>query len=552
MNQASTSTGSLRTEAFAALLVAAALLAFSPTLRADFVAWDDPQLILENPLIRNFSPRIFASFDPELYIPATLLTFQIEHAIAGFSATVFHTTNLLLHALNVILIFWLLTLLLKNRTAAFIGALLFAVHPLNAEAVSWVSARKELLMAAFSLGSLIAYVRSEGRSSRSLLVSLLLFALALLSKVTAITLPVLLLVIDWYEGRRISMRSILEKWPYFGLSAIFGIVALFGKSHTVSVLSIFDILLLAIRSTVFYLSKFFAPFNLSAIYPAPTDLTLTSGAQLLAIGILIVFLGITVALRHRIRGMSAGMLLFLIALIPSFLAYEKANEITLAADRYAYLPLVGLVLAIGALVKEIAPSGMARRAAILAALVLSSILGVLSWQQSQLWRSTETLFTNVLRVHPESAIAMNNIGFLRLTEGNIEEALPLFEEAVMRNPEYVDAYVNLGATYGRASRYDDAEDALKKALAIDPTEAQAHYNLAGVHQERANNEGAIQEYEKTIELRPSHAPAHYQLALLYLKFGREAEARATYEELLEIDPTYRGKAESLDRLLNNP
>ncbi|MEK7591091.1 MAG: tetratricopeptide repeat protein, partial [Patescibacteria group bacterium] len=474
---------------FTGLLALACLVIFFPVLSHNFVRWDDFALIVENPLVRSFSSKIFWTFDPELNIPLTLLTFQVETAIAGTEPFLFHLVNLLLHIANAILAFAFLKRLFKDDLIAFGGALLFALHPIQTEAVSWVSARKELLMTFFFLGSLLLVMHDErtrgntgkrGSSIASLssIASISFFLLALLSKVTAITLPVVLLLIDWHEGKNLR-QTIIRLWPYWILSVLFGAIAIIGRSDPLTLLTPFQTILLAFRSFTFYVQQFFLPLHFSAIYEASSPLALTNPGIALSIIIVIFLCAAVWLLRRRWLEGVLGFLFFAVTIAPSFLAYAKAGDVTLAADRYAYLPVVGLVILVAGILSVILKNKSRWEPAILIAAAL--LLSIKTFDQTHVWQSTGTLFASVLQIYPTSHVALNNLGFVALNEGRVDEAIALSEAALKEKPEYPDALVNLGAAYGRKGRLDDAERVLRRAIGLRPLHIQALYNLAGVH-----------------------------------------------------------------------
>jgi hypothetical protein len=227
-----------RTDRFlvlALLLVVAA--AYGRTVVFDFVNWDDGTLVYANPIVMELTgwsalKAAFTSYDPELYIPLTFLTYQIEHALVVLHPALYHLTNVCLHIGNTLLVYWLLLLLSRGRRdIAFLTALLFALHPINAEAVSWVSARKDLLSGFFALASSIAYLRSRTRFPWP---SVLLFLCALLSKVSVVLLPPVFLLFDWLLNDHVTRRDIVRKWPFALLSSLFIAVALLGKTSNLS------------------------------------------------------------------------------------------------------------------------------------------------------------------------------------------------------------------------------------------------------------------------------------------------------------------------------
>lgn len=528
------------------LIVAASFAVYGASLVNGFVDWDDPLLVLENPLIRNFSPRIFMSFDPELYIPVTLLSFQIEYALFGFFAFAFHLDSLLLHIINALLVLQTLLLLSKDRRLAVTGALLFAVHPLNVEAVAWVSARKELLATAFTLLSVIAYLRGSGGDRRWTALSIVAFALALLSKPVAILLPVLLIALDWTRGA-VTRESVFAKWPYALLSLIAGLIAYAGKLDALSLLSPGEAVLLALRSAAFTLEKLFLPLHLSPIYAPPEALSILNPSIAISLIVVIALAAAAWQARRRMPRVTLGITWFFLFLLPGLLAYQKSDEVMLVSDRYAYLPSAGWALAVTAMIASV-PHTRIRNFLFAGAAATACWFGVLTHAQSFIWRDTDTLFTHVLKVNPVSSIAFNNLGFSALSRGNVDEAIRLSSEAVRLKPTNADAHVNLGAAYGRKGDYDRAEQSLRRALEIVPRHAQAYFNLGGVEQLRGRYDAAALLYREAVAINPAHADAWFQLARAYVRLGRNADALNAYQSALNLNPQLRGVAKELDAL----
>lgn len=527
------------------LLVAAVLLALWPVLLADFVRWDDPQLITENPLVSNFSFRIWRSFDPELYIPLVFLSFQLQHLVSGFSPFAFHAGNLALHIGVVLLLYEVLLRLSKDQIASVIGALLFAVHPLVVEPVAWVSARKELLMALFVLLSVMLFFREEKQGGRW--GSVAAFLGALLSKVTALVLPVLMAILFLIGDGKVHRESSKRLMPFFALSLLFGAVALIGKQHSVSLLEPFSIILLSARSFLFYAGKLIWPAHLSAIYPAPDTLSLADPLTIFAALFVIAFLMITIIFIRRGSLIGWALAWIILFLTPSFLSYEKGNVVMLAADRYMYLPLAGVALLVTLGLRPLLVR-MPRPVVAVCTVILLA-LGLQSHLRTRVWANTETLFMNVLMSYPEEPIALNNIGFIRMQAGDLDGASTLFQGAIIGNPNYADAFANIGAVQGKLGNLSQAEEALLEAIKIDPSHLQASHSLAGISFVRGDMASAEKQYLATLTINPEFAPSLFQLAITQLRQGKRDDARATYQKLLSIRPDYAGRDEALDALL---
>ncbi len=527
------------------VLTALALVTFatwSVTLRGEFVDWDDTHLILRNPRISHFSPKIFTTFDPELYEPLVLFSYQVEHALFGFDPFFFHLDALLLHILNVLLVFFLLRFFFRAPSVSFFGALLFAVHPLHAEAIAWATARKELLFTSFFLLSLLAYLRSKKG------LSLFFFLGSLLSKVTGVGLPFLLLLYELRERKNSLQNALKVLVPFFALSMIFLVVGAIGQRQSVFGLSLLNFLLLAGARVVFALEKFFLPFHLAPLYPAP-PITLLSARYLLPI-ILIpaVFVLIFRFFRRNHTALFGGTL-FLLTLGPSLLSYVQADTVMLGADRYMYLPSVGVILFLGSVILPLLEEKNLRR--VLAIIVTGIILVfcVLARAQARIWATSETLFQHLIREEPELHIAWNNLGFVYLSRKEHEKALPYFLKALELEPNYPDALLNVAAVYVKRGDLDEAERSIRESIRLAPNRPLGHFNLGGIHFLREEWDEAIQKYKIVLQIDPFMTRAAIQLARSYLGKGDRASATAAYRRALEMDPTVRGTMEELDALI---
>ena len=573
-----------------------ALLVYGTSLRNGFVALDDDILVTENLAIRMISPAslafIFTHFDPELYIPLTFLSYQVDYLVGGLRPFVFHLTNLLLHTANAGLVFALMRHLLCSphqpapaadpantanpahacgmrywrdlrRWIPFAVAALFLVHPLNTEAVAWVSARKDVLSAFFFLLSLVMYIEYVDRMENTeckmknegmfYIFSIGAFALALMAKVSIVTLPAVLLLLDWYMGRRIDKRSIGNKIPYFLLAFLFGIIALFGKKDVLSETTFQDGLLIAAKGTAFYLSKFLLPTGLSVLYPYTEEITVGAFLIPLLVSFSLLTLLLTAFLR-KWRTVAFSLSVFLLALFPSFVNFTKASDIYFASDRYMYLPMVGLLALVGwgftklhacttqtrassALAPKSRPSTSLRTstcAYVILPLVIL-VFSFLSFRQSLLWRDTETLFAHVLSLFPDSHLAHNKFGGSLLDRGETAAAVRHFEESLRWKPN-PRAYFNLGIVAIGNGDLETAHIANERALALDPDYAPAYENLGFLQWEEGDRAGAKASFEQAAALDPFSLQARLNLAAIETQSGSTERAAALLREVLALDP----------------
>ena len=400
-------------------------VAYGASLSNIFVVWDDNYTIVFNPIVRSLSPwgiwRAFTSFDPELYVPLTVISYQFNYALAGNYPPAFHLVSLLLHIGNAILVAFLAEKLLERKWIAVICGIVFLIHPLNVEAVAWASARKDVLSTLFFLLSILFYLRSCSNEKletknytqhRALSLGLLFFLLGLLSKAMVLTLPVVLLLIDWVRRRPLNRQLFTEKLPYFALSIVFGIIALFGKQDVTETMTLAQKILMAGKSTVFALEKFFVPAKLSVLYPHPGTID-ASPDFLIPMSIVAILLCIAIAHIRQTRWTFFGIAFFLVTIFPTFFNFTKGGEIYVFSDRYAYVPMIGLLLLIGRAavsVVEFPGRKQTKRAAQQAVFAGAGVLGMFflfaTMTQAKTWKNTESLFLHTLKHYPD-AIAAN-------------------------------------------------------------------------------------------------------------------------------------------------
>ncbi len=567
-----------------ALFCVATLSIYGPSLSNDFVRWDDDMLIYENPAIRAINPAtlawIFTHFDPELYIPLTFMSYQIDYLIGGANPAIYHFTNLVLHTFNALLAAWFLFLLTRKRWVALLIGALFAVHPLHAEAVMWASARKDVLSTFFFLLSIIGYVtyQSNGRR-RPYVLSIAAFLLALMAKVTVVVLPLIFLLIDFRNRRRWGRAMLIEKIPYLGLALLFGVVAIVGKTTVLARATPSETVLMAGKSTVFYLEKILVPTKLSVLYPYVGDIV-PSNPDFFVPWLIVLLLGISAlwSLR-RTQEIFFGLLLFFLATAPTFVNFAKGTlDVYFASDRYAYAGSIGILFLLALLLERIARlewGPMRQRHATIAIAGTSVALCVsfasLAYAQSLTWKDTEALFSNVLRYYSDSHVAHNNIANVYRKKGDLEQAIEHYHRAIEIR-SYARTISNLASAYRQLGRLEDArtlyEQALQidqgtkqvhlgygvllaqegrieqalasydKAIALDPLFAEAYLNRGALYASTGNYEQAMKEYRQAIAINPFPPQAHFNLGVALSKIGRMHEAMEAYEEAVAVAPTF--------------
>lgn len=599
------------------ILFTLAFLIFGRSIDYPFVRFDDGLLIYDNPAIRGISltniKTAFSTYDPELYIPLTLLSYQIDFLIGGIKPAIYHLQNILWHAANGVLLTWLIYLLLGLRDQSqiinrqsqiiplFLGAL-FISHPLNVEAVAWASARKDLLSTFFAFASMLSYL--EWRSSdtkRYFYGSLALFTLGLLCKVTILTLPVLLLLIDVWAKRRINGSMLLEKIPFFALAGVFAVIAIIGKAGQIGSVTMIETILVTSKATVFTLQQYFLPFGFSVLYPFNETIAFSDPRFFLPllglIGLLSLlgFLFFAQRKKTHCQCVSTSILalgFFLIALSPSLLNFAKGGTVYITSDRYAYFAQVGVLLGIGWMVlngirRDVTPWRLYRkRLPTLAALIVIGILAILSVRQTKTWASSEALFAHAANVSPNSHVAHTNLGnvlterkeegnladaiihyekALRIAEslpyntgptdpvtskilsnlgsalrqsGNVSEAVRRYEEAIERNPQNPYALLGLGIIAATEGRMGEAETRYQKTLEVAPKFSPAYLNLGALFSATGRYEEALASFDEGIVIDPFAPQAHFNRGVVLQKLNRLAEARNAYAYAVELAPSF--------------
>lgn len=522
-----------------------------------FVAWDDNILVYKNPIVLYFSPyavwAAFTSYDPELYIPLTFLSYQLEHLIFGLNATVFHTTNLLLHCGSAVMLFFLLQRWKITRPVAFVLALIFAIHPMNSEAVAWVSARKDTLSSFFFLATLLQWERYRDHASgKKFWIAMLLFLLALLSKVSIALLPVVLLLIDWRDERPLDRKAITEKIPFFALSAIFIVVALFGKTSNIAALTWMQTALMACKSIAFYLMTFVFPFRISSIYQQSTPITLASAEFAFPVlFVLFVFFVVLLSLRKN-RILAFSSLFFLVMLLPSFANFTKAGGLYYATDRYIYMAQLGILYLIGIGWMHLRNTPHARITGIITAAALIVFLPTYSWasyERGVLWGDSEALFRDALEKNPGSPMIHFNLGVLEQERGDIREARALYAQARTLKPDYSPAYNNEGLMYWESGEKQEAERWFESAVQYDPHNLSAVINLAMARLERGDADGAIVLLQQALKEDPYNVPALVKLGAAYGKKEMYREGLLAFQKAWKLDPVMHEQSKELERML---
>ncbi len=538
--------------------------AFLPSLNNDFVNWDDDVNVTENPKIKDLSwgnvKRIFTSRHPlDYYKPLTELSYALEYHFFGLEPRPYHSTNLILHLLNSLLVFWLIFLLTEKVGVSLIAALLFGVHPLHVESVAWVNQRKDLLYGFFFLGALISYLfYLKKLEIKYYYLSLFLFFISLLPKPQGVVLPLVLLLFDYFFGRKFDRRRFHEKIPFFLLSVVFIAVSIgaIGGWPTEDSGKLFiplPNLANAVYGLVFYLVKLAIPVKLSCLYPCRY---LPGGvmAPLLFIRLLVIAgLAISVVYSGRYgRKIIFAALFFLINILPVLQLFSTRP--TIAADHYIYIASIGVFYIAGEILtwlcgRKIGSTKIAKSFSLAIFGIIIGLFSFLTRQRCRVWEDSETLWRDVLKNHPDVPIAHNNLGIALLDRSRVDEAGAHYREALRLKPDYAQAHYNLGVVLAEGGRLDQAISHYAEALRIKPAHPEAHNNLGVAFSKQGRLEEAGKHYLQALRLKPDYVEAHYNLGLDLDEQGKPEDAIFHLSEALRIDPDYEEAHNNLGYLL---
>ena len=533
---------------YAVLLAVTSVVTFASVRDNDFVYYDDPKYVTENPVVlAGITSRgiawAFTTGTDANWFPLTWMSHMLDVQAHGVSAGGHHATSLVIHVINTLLLLGVLTWMTKAPGRSAFVAGLFALHPLHVESVAWVAERKDVLSTLFwilTMGAYAWYSRAP-RVSRYV-VTLLFFAAGLMSKPMLVTLPFVLLILDWWPLNRLRTKSfqqlVKEKIPMLALAAASSVVTFIVQREGGAVrgLDAFPFVLRvqnALISYVSYAAKTVWPEKLAAFYPYPDVL---SGAQ--AFGALVMLIGVSVvAYRYarRFPYLPVGWLWYLGTLVPVIGLIQVGNQSM--ADRYTYVPLIGLfiIIAWGAvdLLQRLPYQRVVLRA--LAVLVLAGC-AVTSRRQVEHWRDSNALWTHALAVTSENYLAHNNLGLALQREGKIDEAMSHYNEALRIRPGYATARTNLGVALSKQGKTADAIATYAEALRQNPGLAEAHADMGAALAGQGKLDEAIAEYNEAIRLKPGHFESHANLGLALAGKGKLDDAMFHYEEALKLRP----------------
>jgi tetratricopeptide (TPR) repeat protein len=547
------------------LLVVLTLGVFYPVARFDFVHWDDDAYVTDNPCVQKglTLENVMWAFTTDYfgyYYPLTWLSHMTDCQLFGLRAGGHHATSVVIHVLNVLLLFGALAVMTGSVWRSTIVAALFAVHPQHVESVAWIAERKDVLSTFFFLLAVLAYAHyARGPSARRYVAVFAAFVLGLLAKPMIVTLPVLLLLLDYWPlarwpapHRDRAWRLVREKLPLAALVPVFVLVTYVAQGKINAVASVAALPMgqrfgNALISYVDYIVRMFAPVHLTAFYAHPRGgisyQTAGAAAVLLAAAT-----AAAVYFGSRRRYLAVGWIWYLITLAPVIGIIQVGDQAS--ADRYTYLALIGpfVILVWGA--AELAGGWLIRHRAVGAAIssIAVAALAVRAHDQVYQWKNSATLFTSMVRISPDAAVAHYNLGKVQDAAGDTAAAAASYERAVELDPSRAQAWTNLGIDRNKLGDKEGALKAFLRSAELKPEVASTHFDIGLEYETLERFDDALAAYGEALRLDPDIKGIHAALSRVYSRLGRKNEAVAAGLEALKRQPDDVALSVNLGRL----
>lgn len=543
---------------FLPIVIAVTIITLFPSLYNKFTNLDDTQYVLENFSIKSIGAESLKTIFSEQFVgnyqPLTMLSYMIDYKFFGLNPFGYHLMNLIFHLLGTLFVFLIIKKISGNNLTAFITSLLFGIHPLHVESVTWISERKDVLYGFFFLWALYLYVsdkpnlasinteaslpkvRKRFFAGKKTMAILLLFNLALLSKAQAVILPVVFFLVDFLMNRKITKNVIIEKLPFFILALVFGLIAIkvqgkAGAMQTFQYFPFYERILFSCYALMTYLHKLILPINLSCFYPYPeTNDKINTVWVYLSPVVLLTLTMIFWKYFRKSRIILFGVSFFLITILLVLQLIPIGDA--LYADRYTYIPSIGLFFIAAHFVSPYLKN-KAVTAAVIAYLVF---LCYLAFQRTKVWKDSITLYTDAINKGYKAAILYNNRGAAFTDIKNNVEALKDFTSLIELKPRYPNGWRNKGLVHERLKQEEEAIKSFSEEIKYYPNDYTNYLSRGTLYVKKQNFESAIKDFTKIIELQPNRGEGYYARSEAYGKSNRLTEALADINKAIEFAP----------------
>jgi tetratricopeptide (TPR) repeat protein len=552
----------------AVCLIVLVAIVYAPVRHHEFVNYDDDRYVTENPFVRQglsaASVRwAFTATHASNWHPLTWLSHMLDVELYSLEPAGHHLTSLALHAVNAVLLMWVLYMMTGRFRPSLLVALLFALHPLRVESVAWVAERKDVLAGLFWMSTLLAYVfyaRRPGAARYGFVLAC--FALGLMAKPMLVTLPFVLLLLDrwplrWMAGgASVIRRRVVEKLPLFALSAASVAITLVaqkggGAMRATEIWPLGHRLANALIAYIAYLWKTVWPAGLACFYPHPAALGGDGpwiGWSVVAAVVLAIATVVAVFAMRRRPHVAVGWLWYLGTLVPVIGVVQVGSQAM--ADRYTYLPLIGIYIVVAWTLMEWIERHERFRAFLVPAVAIAlAACATVTRLQVAHWENGQALFEHALRVTRDNYVAHNNLGSLFESRGDLERAATQFEQSLRIRPDFPPAHNNLGLVLTQRGDLPRAIEHLERAVALEPGYAEAHNNLGAALQRQGKIARAAEQFERAVSLDPNHAEAHNNLGVILEHRRDPVRAAEHYDRALRIDPDFAEAHSNLGNVL---
>ncbi|MBI5492548.1 MAG: tetratricopeptide repeat protein [Deltaproteobacteria bacterium] len=528
---------------------------YLPALKNGFAGvWDDQFYIIDNPHIREISSRFFTWAFLSAYYgnwhPLTTIVNAVEFHFFGLEPFGYHLVNNLLHSIDTFLVFLLGYRLItlassKGRgplIGAFVASLLFGLHPLHVESVAWVSELKDVLCALFYLLAILSYLKYASQEAGAFyFLTIASFILALFSKPMAVSLPPVLLILDLYPLKRLSLKSLIEKAPLFFLSAVSSALTVRAQGSGESIVAleahtIIERVSTAVNGYAFYIYKLALPANLSPFYPLPAGEGLLNPVFMASFLIFVFITVLSIALLKRSKAFLASWLFFVVTLLPVIGIVQVGGQA--AADRYMYIPSLAPFVLMGSWAGDAfeAWNGRIRVLPAIVAVAVLSILSFLTFRQTSFWKGPIELWSRAIEVYSERVpIAYYHRGIAYRETGRYNEAAADFGHVIDVLPRMPEAYYNRALANSEMKDHKAAIDDLTRAIVLNPDYTDAYNNRGAAYFRLGAYEQAIEDFKTVIQIDPQYSTAYQNLGLVYSKMGNAGEGAYYMERGREVE-----------------
>ncbi|HWY13487.1 MAG TPA: tetratricopeptide repeat protein [Bacteroidia bacterium] len=541
---------------FLAIIAILTLSIYFPSLNNKFLNdWDDGVYVINNPQIKSLHSdsisytlnKAFKSYTYGHYHPLTMLSYCMEYNLSGVNPKTYHITNLLLHILNAFLVFALVWLLVRQSLVAFITSLLFALHPMHVETVAWIADRKDLLCSLFFIAAMCSYVMyHQNQNKKYYILTFFLFVLALFSKAMAITFPVVLFALDYFMTGKISIKNSKGKLLFLILSLIFGYVSILAQKSNDALadldhINILEKIMFSSYSIIMYVVKLFSFSNISAFYNYPLTENgkyplFFYAAPFLLFGLIWVVLKIK---QHK-KLIRFGLAFFLITIALVLQIIPAGNVIM--ADRYTYLPYIGLFFIIAgfsnSIIANISLKSTSARPIVMASLVVY-VFGCcyFSFGRTKVWNNSMSLWTDTIEKNPDAALPYCNRAALFLKQNQTEKAISDLNHAITIRPKYITAHYNRGIAFMRLGKFNEAVNDFSMVLQNKSRDIISVYmNRGDAYMQLGNYKEAIEDYTSGLSYDDHFGQAYYNRGLVFYTVNQYEEAIKDFSLAIRINP----------------